>query len=206
MLISKILPFTYTSIFALPKFFLRKKVMIVSGIIIFVILLGYFIYKASIISVSSQNIASPVNQKVQIPAAYATAAINKEFSFAIKDASGKEFGKIKYLLENAELRNEIIVKGQKATAVKGRVFLILNIKLINEANKGVELKTRDFVRISSNNGQEWLAPDIHNDPVEIQAISTKYSRIGLPINETDKSFKVQVGEINGQKQVFDLNF
>lgn len=182
--------------------------MIVLGIILIITLLSYFIYKAvSVSSTSNSNtVLSNNNQKVQLPPAKTTSAINKEFSFAIKETTGKEIGKIKYLLDNAELRDEIIVKGQRATAVKGRIFLILNLKLTNEASKGVELKTRDFVRISTNNGQEWLAPDIHNDPVEIQAISAKYTRIGLPVNETDKKFKIQIGEINGQKQIFDLNF
>ena len=66
------------------------------------------------------------------------------------------------------------------------------------------MNTRDYVRLTVNNGSEWLAPDIHNDPVEIQAISTKYTRIGFPISDTDKKLKLQIGEINGDKEIVDL--
>ena len=104
------------------------------------------------------------------------------------------------------MRKEIVVKGQKATAVAGRIFLIFNLRLINEGQQKIQVNTRDFLRISANGGQEWLAPDIHNDPVEAQPISTKYTRLGFPVNEGQKNFQVQVGEINGEKTTFDLQF
>lgn len=132
--------------------------------------------------------------------------INKDFSFPFKDESGKEAGKIIYRLENAELRDEIVVKGQRATAIYGRTFLILNIKLKNEGSKSVQINTRDFVRLSVNGSPDWLAPDIHNDPVEVLSISTKYTRLGFPINDSDKDLKLQVGEINGEKTTVNLSF
>lgn len=68
------------------------------------------------------------------------------------------------------------------------------------------MNTRDYVRlIIDGNQEEKLAPDIHNDPVEIQAISTKQTRLGFAIDDNDKSLALQVGEIDGEKEVIELN-
>lgn len=131
--------------------------------------------------------------------------IGREFTFPlIKDAKNpKQF---KFYVDRAELRDEIVVKGQKATAVKGRDFLIVTIKITNEHDQAFKINTKDFVRLSVNgNTAEWLAPDIHNDPVEVQAISTKLTRVGFPVNENVTDFALQVGEITGNKEVITLN-
>lgn len=147
------------------------------------------------------------SEKISVKGASSTTNINKEFSFPLKDSKGKEISNFKYMLEKAELRDEIIVKGKKATAVKGRVFLILTLKITNEYTQSIEVNTKDYVRLSVNgNRDEWLAPDIHNDPVKVQAISTKYTRVGFPINESDKDLVLRVGEINGEKEEINLAF
>jgi hypothetical protein len=141
----------------------------------------------------------------EVKGATATEEINREFIFPLKDANGDEIGSIKYMVEKAELRDEIIVKGQKATAVSGRTFIIFTIKVSNDFKQPIQINTRDYIRLSVNGNQtELLAPDIHNDPVEVQAISTKYTRFGFPINTTDTNLKVLVGEINSDKQEIEL--
>jgi hypothetical protein len=50
-----------------------------------------------------------------------------------------------------------------------------------------------------------LAPEIHNDPVEVQALSTKYTRLAFPIDDTYKDLTLYVGEINGHKDAIKLN-
>ena len=142
-----------------------------------------------------------LDNRKEVQGAKASQELNKEMSFPLKDASGEEVSRIKFVIEKAELRNEIVVKGQKATAISGRTFLILTLKVTNEHNQAVEIDTRDYVRLSINgNGEEWLAPDIHNDPVEVQAISTKYSRVGFPIDDGDTDMTIRIGEINGDKE------
>lgn len=131
--------------------------------------------------------------------------INKDFNFPLKDGQGKKIGNIKYNMQDAQLQNEIVIKGQKATAVKEKIFLIINLKITNNTNKGIQINTRDYVRLTVNNKNEMLAPEIHNDPVEVQAISTKYVRLGFPINISDKNLKLLVGEINNKKTAIDLN-
>lgn len=150
--------------------------------------------------------AVAIDNRTTIQAPKATVPINRNFTFNITN-NGQTLGKIDYFLDGAELRNEIVVKGQTATAVRGRTFLIINLKLKNDQKTPITLNTSNFIRLSVNdNLKEWLAPDIHNDPVEIQAISTKLSRVGFPISDTDTKLKLQVGEIDGDKTVVDLKF
>lgn len=157
----------------------------------------------------ARSISSPSNSsgKIQVSPASETQSINKEFSFPLTNSEGEEISKIKFNLQDAELRDQIIVKGQRATAVEGRTFLILNLKITNDYDKSLEIDTRDYIRLSINgNEEEWIAPDIHNDPVEVQAQATKYTRVGFPINVSDESLKIRVGEIDGKKDTLDLSF
>lgn len=141
-----------------------------------------------------------------LPAAKATYEIQREFIFPLKDAKGETVSNIKYKILNSELQDQIISKGKKYTTVKGRTILILNLKITNEFDKAIEINTRDYVRLSVGMSEEWLAADIHNDPVAIQPISTKYTRLGFPINDDNKNLRLQVGEINESKEIIEINF
>ncbi len=132
-------------------------------------------------------------------------SINKEFSFPVQDDKGNEVTKLTYTIQSAQLQDQIILQGQKADAVNGRTFLILNLKIANPSTQSMQLNSRDFIRVSLGSNPELLAPEIHNDPVNIQPISTKYTRVGLPIDESVTNVKIHVGEINGQKTVIDLH-
>jgi len=138
--------------------------------------------------------------KITVSGAKASQELNREFLFPLRDGGGESLSEIKFFIEKAELRDEIVVKGKRATSIKGRTFLIITAKITNQYRQAITMNTKDYVRLSVNgNEEEWLAPDIHNDPVEIQAISTKYTRVGFPINESDKNLILRVGEINGEK-------
>jgi hypothetical protein len=148
-------------------------------------------------SSNQENIALP----------YATKQIDKELTFPLRNEKGDKVSEFKYIVQNAELTHEIVVKGQKATAVKGRAFLILNLKVNNNGKQKISVNTKDYLRMMVNgNDKELLAPDIHNDPVEVQPISTKFTRVGFAIDDNVQGIKLQVGEIDGQKEYIDLNF
>jgi len=146
------------------------------------------------------------SKRVEVEGAKASQEISREFLFPLRDGLGESLSDIRFFIEKAELRNEIVVQGKRATAVKGRTFLIITFKLTNQYSQAISMNTKDYLRLSLNgNEEEWLAPDIHNDPVEIQAISTKYTRVGFPINDTDGSLILRVGEINGEKEKITLD-
>lgn len=180
----------------------KKYFKFVPFVILIIILIGVGIW----IQRPGSSSAKRTDERVTVQGPRASEVLNKEFSFSIKDDRGSEVTKLKYLLESAELRDEIIVKGQRAVAVKGRTFLILNIKLTNSYSKTVDVNAKDYIRLAVNGlNKELFAADIHNDPVEIQADSTKVTRLGFPVNDTDKKMVLYVGEINGDKKEIPLN-
>jgi len=142
-----------------------------------------------------------------VAGAKATQSLNREFSFPLKNSKGVTLDEIKFLLESAQLRDEIIVKGNRATAIQGRTFLILTVKITSSFTRSLEINSKDYFRLTVNdNSIERLAPEIHNDPVIVQPTSTKYTRLGFPINDSDKNLKLLVGEIEGEKTTIDLNW
>lgn len=193
---------SFLSNIKIPNFktpFPPKVILAVIGVILFVGIIWFFQ------SANTSTSATGSGSKPFAPVALKTQEINKEFSFPIKDAAGKEVSKMKYEIQKASVQDEILVKGQRARAVEGRIFLIIDIKITNSFNQGLQINSRDYMRlIVSGNKKELVAADIHNDPVEVQAISTKTTRIGFPINETDSDLVLQVGEINGKKETIKL--
>lgn len=149
--------------------------------------------------------SSQTDSRVEVAGAKAKQDVNQEFPVPIKNNDGVEVTRIKMVLESVELRDEIIVKGQRATSVKGRTFLILNLKLTNDYSKSIDVNVKDYFRLTVNgNESELIAADIHNDPLTVQPVATKYSRIGFPINDTDNKLVLWVGEIRGDKQKVEL--
>lgn len=193
--------------FKLPRF--NKKLLIRLALPVFVVL-AFVLGAIGISRNFNTTTANPIggNQAVVVPDAVAKIDLNRNFTFPLRDADDKQVGDFNYIIENAELRKQIIVKGQRATAVEGRIFLIINLKITNNLAQEMELPSRAYLRVIVNNNNELLAADIHNDPVEVLGKSTKYTRLGLAINEEDaeKTIKLLVGEIEGEKQTVELNF
>ncbi len=180
----------------------KNFILPVAFIIIVVLILGVFLYFGR----SGSGIIANIDNKPAPSVAKVTRTIDKEFEFPIRDDKGTVVNVLKYKIESAQLYDSIIVKGQRARAVRGRTFLVLSLKLSNQHTQAIEIKTADYVRLSVNNKNEFLAPDIHSDPVAVQPISTKYTRIGFAINETDKNLKIRVGEITGKKEEISIKF
>lgn len=187
--------------------FNKKSLKFILPVVIGLVILGGII---SVVRSLPNAESRPVDNTVlSSPDAVATLNLNKEFNFPILDENGKEAGTFEYVIESASLQRQIIVQGQRASAIKGRIFLVLNLKLTNSEEQRIQLNTRDYIRlITSSKPEEQFAPDIHNDPVEVQAVSTKYTRVGIAIDEQDakKLIQLKVGEIGGEKQTIDLKF
>lgn len=184
----------------------KKKNSIAIGTV--VVLAGATIFLTGKMFQSSTKATTPADQRAIVSGPRATAVISRDFSFSITDDKGKEVTKLQYTLESAEIRDEIVVKGSRAVAVSGRTFLILNLKLVNSYDKGININARDYIRLVTNGDTgEQVAADIHNDPVNVQAISTKATRLGFPINDSDiHNVSLQVGEIKDSKEMVPLNF
>lgn len=144
-------------------------------------------------------------QKTSAPKPLATETLNKTFQFPLKDTTGKVVSNIQYEIQNVEMDNQVIIKGQEATAIQGKTFLVLNLQITNNYDKAVQLNTRDYIRLIVNgDSTEKLAATIHNDPVDVEPISTTFTRLGFPIDTNAKSLALEVGEIDGTKQIIPL--
>ena len=190
----------------LPKFSRNldfKKVIRVGIPIVGVLVLAGVVW--SVLS-PRENSQAVQGTQIAAPEAIDTQNIGREFAFSVKDERGREITKFKYVVESVETQKQIIVKGQRATAVEGRVFLVINVKVVNSYDKPLSINTRDYVRVVLNgNEKELIAPTTHNDPVEAQAISTTPTRLALPIDEESKSVELRVGEISGKKEAIKLD-
>ena len=185
----------------LKKVFSRKRV----GTYLFVIIV------ASAVLLGLRNVVSRATSpiagtKAVNSASVVSTPVNREFSFAAYDKSKKLSDPVSYIITEAQLTNQIIIKGQRATAVVGRQFLIINLKLVNDSNKSLFLNTRNYVRVQPQGSSDKLAPEIHNDTVEIQPSSTKITRIGLPVNKEVNEFTIFIGELEGDKEEIAIKF
>ncbi len=146
------------------------------------------------------------DSRVELKGPRAKTSLDKTYEFPLTDDKGKEIARLKFFLDDAELRDEIVLGGQKAVAPKGTTYLITTIKLTNTSNKFIEMRVRNYVRLSVNgNTTEWQAASIHNDPVEVQPQSTKLTRLGFPVNDTDKNLVLRVGDLEGKKETIKLD-
>ncbi len=185
--------------FTRPKMSRRsvRNIGVIVAAVIFMVVLGKLI---------NSREGAVQGDRVEVQGAKATQELKKEFSFPLLDSEGEEISQIVYRIDKAELKDEIIVQGSKAKAVNGRTFLILTIMIKNDYNQEIEINSRDYVRLSVNRNEEnWLAADIHSDPVQVQAISTKPTRLGFPINDSDTNLVLQIGEIDSDKERIDLS-
>jgi hypothetical protein len=172
-------------------------------ILILAVALGLVVWGGKTLA---NNRTVTTDPRIDIKPPKATQKLAKEFQFPLKNEKGETVTNIKYSIETAELHDEIITGGKRGTSVKGRTFLIIPLKITNTYTQSIEIQAKDYVRlIVGGKESEPLAADIHNDPVTIQALSTKYTRIGFPINDSDRNNLVlKVGELSGQKQSIKL--
>lgn len=145
------------------------------------------------------------NTQVPLPKVSSHQVLNKSFSFPIKDLNGDTITNLTYTIQSADIQYDIILKGEQASAIRGKTFLVLNLKIINGSDKNVQINTRDYVRLSEGNSKDLLAADVHNDPVPIQPISTKYTRIGFTIDTNQRKILLHIGEIDGKKTLITLS-
>ena len=184
------------------KFPVKKRYLIIIGLI-FIAIIAVIIYS---LFHNKSNTALAQSQPSLAPA-LVTKDVNKTYSFPIKDSSGKQVSQFMYEIQQAELRNEIVVRGQKAAAVDGKTFLILDIKLVNNYDQAIDVNTRNFVRFGVDGDTKDLqAADIHNDPVNVQAKSTKYTKIALTVSSNTKKVDHYVGDINASKSQITVTF
>lgn len=183
----------------MKKIFNRNR----TGTIIFIAIVGLAVAIGIRITLAKTNKTPSPTAEVS---GALTVPIEKTFTIQAYNRDKELADPIQFTISTAQITKQIIIKGTKANAVAGRTFLILNLKLVNQANESLFLNTRNYVRIQPKGTSDKLAPEIHNDTVEVQPASTKMTRIGLPVYENDKEFTLYLGEIEGEKEEVTIKF
>ncbi len=130
--------------------------------------------------------------------------LNKTFIFKTSSSGNTPF---KYTIMNASLQNQAVVAGQVVSAIQGKTFLIINLKLNNGSMTPLSINTKDYIRlIIGTDKSDLLAADFHSDPVVVQPISAKLTRLGFVVPSNIKTYQLKIGELEGNKKDVDIHF
>lgn len=138
---------------------------------------------------------TPANSKI---------SLEKKYLFAINDRTGAKISEFDFVIKNVERTKEIDIPGGKATATSGRELLLINIELTNPGDIPASVVARNYLRLKVNTEDKLIAPEYHSDPVDLQPQSTKAIRLGFNISQFDTNLVLQVGELQGEKDILVL--
>lgn len=108
-------------------------------------------------------------------------------------------------LTNADINNSLLIQGKRATTREGKTFLIIAMEVENEFQVPLYIFPIDLLRLVRDDGKR-VAPSVHQGKVEVRPISIKKSNVGFVIDPSDSEFKLEVGELSGDKQLIEISF
>jgi len=112
--------------------------------------------------------------------------------------------KMKITLTNANITNQILIQGKRAKTREGKLFLIINMEINNNEPFVVYSFPVDLVRLAREDKK--FAPSVHQGRVEVRPSSTKISNVGFVIDEGEKNFTLELGEISETKETIPVKF
>ena len=178
------------------KSIFSRKILLILVVLLLVICLLAILY------ISGKN---PTNL-VQNKAAQQSVQINKSVDFPVRDQKGAATDKkLTMRITTTDKTSQILIQGKPATARSGKTFLIINLELDNPTQSKLGLAPVELIRLLDSEEKKY-APDVHNDKVSIEPLSTKRTRVGFVVDETKNSFNIQFGEVSGKKETVTINF
>lgn len=130
------------------------------------------------------------------------AKVEKSFDFPISKTTKDKFT-IK--VDKVDVVKLVTTKGKAVLAKDGEAFLLIYLQIENNLTSGLTVNSQNYFRLVDEN-EKRFAPDFYNTSVQVAAISTKKDNVGFVVKDGQKDFKLQVGEIDGEKQVIDIKF
>jgi hypothetical protein len=130
-----------------------------------------------------------------------TVGVNKDYTVIAKTSDQRSTnGNLKLKITDAKITNSLLVQGNLATPVKGKVFLVINMEVENPYKVSLYVFPVELFRLVRDDGQKF-APSVHQGTVQIHPNSTKKSNVGFVVQPSDKKFKIEVGDIGAQKTI-----
>ena len=167
-------------------------------------LLGLGIIAFGVWYVRNTNSKRPQNNIPNSNPVLAQTALNSEYKFEALTASKKKT-EIVLRLTDAEIRKEVLIQGKPATASGDKAFLILNLEFDNADTVSKYITPVDLFRLVDDKGKKFAA-DVHSNMVEVAPISTKKTKIGFVVLSSQKTFKLNLGELEGEKTDLEVKF
>lgn len=170
----------------------RWLIISLASILIFSLaLIGYLYYQNS-------------NQSTQ-PNLTAQIQLNQNYQMVAHDINGAALNKkLNLSFIDAKKVSSILIQGKTAQAINGKTFILLDFNIVNPDKTVYFANTSDLFRLVS--GSTKTAPAVHQGVIDIRPLSTKSSNVGFLVGKDDKNFTIEVGEIDGNKRVIQVNF
>src|SRR3989344_1451433 len=182
------LNFSFTGIFSLVKnIFAKPKRLVFFAIAIIAVLGLYFIFFGR----DNNSVGK-------------TLPLSHNYEVVAKTKDGKNTnGKFPIEVTSAFRAESVLVQGQRVTARNNKEFLVLNMEISNNYNVPLYVHPVDSFRLINVDGKKF-APTAHQGNVEVRPQSTKTSNVGFVVPIGSKKFKVEVGELNGEKTILEF--
>lgn len=181
------------------RFLASRKNIYLLILLVFLVGFAYFRLSAKKRASTSQN--NQVGQKSVT--LFGQADIKREFEFPLQQSRGKS--SLKFSLISAQLADTVANQGNPIQSNPDKQFLIIFLELQNNSQSPVQIDSRDFVRLIDKEEKKY-APDLYNGLIEIPAISVKKDEIGFMVAADQKQFRIQVGEIEKEKEIVEIIF
>jgi len=129
--------------------------------------------------------------------------LDKNFDFKVKISPEEEIN-LKMVLLGVKKVKTVATNSQPLQANPGEEFFILTLEYENNHSQALRVDSQNFFRLIR--GEKKHAADFYNGQIELPAISVKKDEIGFVVAEGEKSFKLQVGQVEGEKEEIEINF
>lgn len=100
--------------------------------------------------------------------------------------------------------DSVLVQGSTVVARNGKDFLVINMDITNKYNLPLYLYPVDSFRLIDATGKKY-APTAHQGQVEVRPQSTKNSNVGFIVPRDQSRFKVEVGQLTGDKVLLEFS-
>ncbi len=131
--------------------------------------------------------------------------LKQSFTVTAKTQDGKNTnGNLKIDVTGAYTTDNLLVQGSKVLARNNKMFMVMNMDISNQYNVPLYTYPVDSFRLIDSSGKKF-APTAHQGNVEIRPQSTKTSNVGFIVPTGTKKFKVEVGELTGNKVILEFS-
>ncbi|OGY32498.1 MAG: hypothetical protein A3A57_03235 [Candidatus Woykebacteria bacterium RIFCSPLOWO2_01_FULL_41_12] len=172
----------------------RNKVFAIALLVVIILIAGIiFIFGRERSSNTSENLGPSVQ-------------INKSYEVVARtEKKQRTTGRFKMTITNARFASSVLVQGKRATPIKGKIFLIVDIEIENPHKVQLYAFPVDLFRFIREDGQKF-APSVHQGAVLVRPEATKKSNVAFVAEPGEKKFRIEVGEIGEAKEILEITF